>query len=411
MSRAKRTVLVVVGSLVAALALVAAGCGGGDDGETLRIHSDLPLQGSNLVQTQQMVDFMEYVLEQADNKAGDYDVEFESFDDAIASTGNWDEATCASNAREHVDTEEVRVVIGTYNSGCAAIMMPILNEAPLAMLSPANTYAGLTHEAPGTEDGEPDKYFPSGERNYARVVASDDLQGDVGAKFMKDELGVTKVFILDDKELYGKGVADAFEGAAREIGLEVVGHEGWDKDAPNYTSLMTKIKSLGADGIYMGGVTPNNVGQLIKDKVSVLGDNEQVKLVVTDGIVLSSTFTDAGEENVNGAYGTAPTLPADQVTGVGKELLDGFKEEIGEDKNIEVYTIYAGAAMQVALDAIANSDGTREDIIAKIFDANLSDTVIGPISFNENGDPSPAVEQLFKAVDGTWTWQKKLETS
>lgn len=402
---------VALGTLVSALALVAAGCGGGDDGETLKVVSDLPLQGSNLVQTQQMVDFMEYILEQADNKAGDYTIEFESFDDAIASTGNWDEATCASNARGYVDDESIVAVIGTYNSGCAAIETAILNEAPVAMLSPANTYAGLTHAAPGTEEGEPDKYFPSGERNYARVVASDDFQGKAGAQFMKDELGVTSVFVLDDKELYGKGVADAFEAAANEIGLKVAGHEGWDKDAPNYTALMTKIKATGADGVYIGGVSPNNGGQLVKDKVAVLGDNDAVKLLVSDGFVLSSLFDDAGADNVNGAYGTAPTLPADQVTGAGKELLDGFKAEIGEDKNIEVYTIYAGAAMQVILDAIARSDGTREDVIAKMYETNLSDSVVGPLSFNEDGDPASGTEQLFRAVDGAWVWQQALEVT
>lgn len=407
--RRKRTGFVALGSLVAALALVAAGCGG-DDSETLKIVSDLPLQGSNLVQTGQMVDAIEYVLEQADNKAGDYTIEYESFDDAIASTGNWDEATCASNARTYADDESIVGVIGTYNSGCAAIIIPILNEAGVAMISPANTYAGLTHAAPGTEEGEPDKYFPTGERNYARVVASDDYQGKAGAQFMKNDLGVTKVFILDDKELYGKGVADAFEDAAKAVGLEVAGHEGWDKDSPNYTALMTKIKATGADGIYIGGVSPNNGGQLVKDKVAVLGDNEAVKLVVSDGFVLDSLFDDAGADNVNGAYGTAPTLPASQLTGAGAEFRDGFQESIGADENIQVYTLYAATAAQVLLDAIARSDGTRADIIAKMFETSLTDTATGEMAFNADGDPANGTEQLFKAdgAQGKWVWEKAL---
>jgi branched-chain amino acid transport system substrate-binding protein len=411
LNRAKRTVSVAIGSFVAALAIVAAGCGGGDDGETLKIVSDLPLQGANLVQTEQMVAAMEYVLEQADFKAGDYDIEYESFDDAIASTGNWDEALCASNAREYVNDESVVLNIGTYNSGCAAIEIPILNEAGLAMISPANTYPGLTVSGPGTEEGEPGKYYPTGERNYTRVVAHDLFQGNVGANFMMNELGVTSVYILDDKELYGKGVADAFEGVAREIGLEVAGHEGWDKDAPNYTALMTKIKASGADGILIGGVLPNNGGQLIKDKVAVLGNNEEVKLLVTDGFVLSSIFQEAGEQNVEGAYGTAPTLPADQLKGAGAEFLDGFQATLGEGDDIQVYTIYAAAAMQAALDAIARSDGTREDVVAKLFETDLPDSVIGPLSFDANGDPAAGTEQLFRFTGGEIRWQKQLEAS
>jgi branched-chain amino acid transport system substrate-binding protein len=406
-----RRFLALLTVLLVTLSVVASGCGGDDDGgQTLKIVSDLPLQGSNLVQTGQMVDAIEYVLEQADNKAGDYTIEYESFDDAIASTGNWDEATCASNARTYADDESIVGVIGTYNSGCAAIIIPILNEASVAMLSPANTYAGLTHSAPGTEPGEPDKYYPTGERNYARVVASDDYQGKVGAEFLKNELGVQSVFILDDRELYGKGVADAFEDAAKAIGLTVAGHEGWDKDAPNYTALMTKIKSTGADAVYIGGVSPNNGGQLVKDKVEILGDNEQVKLLVTDGFVLDSLFDDAGAENVEGAYGTAPTLPASEMTGAGAEFLEGFQEKIGADANIQVYTLYAATAAQVFLDAISRSDGSREDVIAKMFETDLPETATGPMSFNEDGDPAAGTQQLFKAnsAEKHWEWNKSL---
>ena len=406
MSGSKGRVYAALALVVAALAFVAAGCGGGDDGETLKIVSDLPLQGSDRVQTEQMNRAIEFVLEQADSKAGDYDIEFEAFDDATAAKGAWDEAKCAENARTYVDDEQVVGIIGTYNSGCAAIIIPIVNEAPIAMVSPANTYPGLTTSGPGTESGEPDKYYPSGERNYGRVVAHDLFQGKVGADYMKDELGVTKVFILDDKELYGKGVADAFEGSAREIGLEVVGHEGWDRDSPNYTALMTKIKSTGADGIYIGGVSTNNGGQLVKDKVSVLGDNEQVKLLVSDGFVLSSLFDEAGQDNVEGAWGTAPTQPPDKLTGAGAEFIREFQEREGEDTNIEVYTIYAAAAAQVLLDTIARSDGSREDVVAKLFETQLSDSVLGEFTFDENGDPAAGVESIYKATDGAWVWQE-----
>jgi branched-chain amino acid transport system substrate-binding protein len=126
--RSKKAGVVALGVMVASLALVAAGCGGSDS-TTLKIVSDLPLQGSNLVQTGQMVDAIKYVLDQADNKAGDYSIEYESFDDAIPSTGNWDEALCASNARSYADDDKIVGVIGTYNSGCAAIIIPILCEA------------------------------------------------------------------------------------------------------------------------------------------------------------------------------------------------------------------------------------------------------------------------------------------
>jgi branched-chain amino acid transport system substrate-binding protein len=421
----KRGWLALLALLIAVLALAAAGCGGDDDddasgdtgaadtsgsgdtgggeGQTVKIVSDLPLQGSDRVQTEQMVRAIEFVIEQADGKAGPHTIEFESFDDATAAKGAWDEAKCAENARTYAESDDIVGVIGTYNSGCAAIIIPILNEVPMAMVSPANTYVGLTKGGPGTEAGEPDKYYPSGDRNYVRVVASDDNQGKIGAAYMKDTLGVTKVFILDDKELYGKGVADAFEASATEAGIEVVGHEGWDKDAQNYRALMTKIKATGADGIYIGGISTNNGGQLIKDKVSTVGDMEQVKVLVSDGFVLSSLFEEAGADILEGAYGTAPTFPPDKLTGAGKTFFDEFSEAEG-GKPLEVYTVYAAAAAQVLLDAISRSDGSREDVIAKLFETDIPDSVTGPMSFNEGGDPVAATETVYLAKGGEWTF-------
>ncbi len=403
--KARKKVFILLGFVVAVLAFVAAGCGGGGSSNTVKIVSDLPLQGSDRVQTEQMVRGIEFVIKKAENKAGDYTIEFESNDDSTAAAGKWDEAKCSENARTYAEDDSIVVNIGTYNSGCAGIEIPILNETSTAMLSPANTYTGLTVAGPGTETGEPDKYYPSGNRNYARVVASDKFQGQIGANLMKNDMKCASVYILDDKELYGKGVADVFESAAKDIGLEVKGHEGWDKAAQNYQALMSKVKASGAKCLYFGGVSTNNGGQLVKDKVDVIGDNTAFPLLVPDGFVLTSIFEES-DNKIDGALGTAPTKPVDQLSGAGKELMKEF-QDAESGKAIEVYTAYAMAAAQVALDAISRSDGSREDVVAKMFETDLSDTVVGAISFDANGDVAGGVESVYKFDNGKIVWQEE----
>jgi branched-chain amino acid transport system substrate-binding protein len=397
--------------LIGAFALLAAGCGGDDEAggtggattggggeaKTVKIVSDLPLQGSSAAQTEQMNNAIKLYLQEIGNKVGDYTIEFEAFDDSTAAKGAWDEATCAANARKYVEDETIIGVIGTFNSGCAKIEVPIA--------SPANTAVGLTHVGPGSESGEPEKYFPTGTRNYARVVTSDDVQGQIDAAYMKDKLGVTKVFILDDKDAYGKGVADAFESAAKDLGLAVAGHEGWDANAQNYKALMTKIKSTGADGIFIGGISCFNGGQLVKDKVAVVGDNEAVPTIVSDGFVQVSLFDEAGADNVEGMYGSAPTLNPDDLPGAGKEFNAKVEEQYGKP---EVYTAYAVAALQMMLAALEKSDGTREGVTGALAGAS-ADTVVGPITFDENGDPADKFESIFQGQSGAWAFVEQFK--
>src|SRR5438093_243064 len=121
-------------------------------------------------------------------------------------------------------------VIGTFNSGCAEIIIPVLNRAPdgpVGMVSPANTYVGLTHSGPGTASGEPDKYYPTGKRNYIRIVAADDFQGAADAQ-LAQQLGLKKVYVLNDKEAYGLGVATDFRNSATKVGIKVAGFSAWN---------------------------------------------------------------------------------------------------------------------------------------------------------------------------------------
>ena len=164
-------------------------------------------------------------------------------------------------------TPDVIGVIGTFNSGAPRSMVPVLNRAPngpIAMISPANTYVGLTHGGPGTAAGEPGKYYPTGKRNYARVVAADDYQGAADALLAKS-LGLKKVFVLNDKEAYGLGVGTNFKNAATKLGIQIVGFTAFDAKASSYEALAVKIKSSGAQGVFVGGLICENGGKLVKD--------------------------------------------------------------------------------------------------------------------------------------------------
>ena len=382
----KRGLFAVLALVVAALALAAAGCGGGDSGEdgggeatqpadtgvagggeettegggeatgsvtalpssscgpieyggegepNLLVASDLPLQGASRTQTGQINDAIRLVLDQAGWKAGDFNIAFQACDDATAQAGKWDSGKCSQNGQAYAGNESVIAIIGTFNSGCAEIIIPLLNQAPggaIPQISPANTDVCLTESTEACQTlGKPDKFYPSGTRNYARVVANDAYQGAMGAQ-LAQELAVTKVFILNDKETYGLGVATNFQGAAKSLGIEVVGFEAWDPKAASYEALFQKVKESGANGVFFGGLIDENGGQLIRDKVAVLGPNaatgdEGVVLIAPDGFTTAAVVDpgEGGATEAEGMYLTVAGVPVDEFGPAGQEFIDSVR--------------------------------------------------------------------------------------
>ena len=405
----------VAGSLVAALALVASGCGSDDGGgeapEALPssscteieyegdgdpdyiVASDFPLQGSSRTQTEQIVAAIRLELQNREWKAGDYKIGFQSCDDATAQAGKWDSGKCSANGNAYAANDKVIGVIGTFNSGCAAIIIPVLNEAAdggIPMISPANTYPCLTVNLPGGCDStEPDKYYPAGTRNYARVVPADDYQGAAVAEFAQSK-GTKKVFVLNDKEAYGLGVATTFRKAAESLGIEIAGFEAWDPKAASYEALFKKIEGTGADAVFLGGLIDENGAQVIKDKVAVLGPNDgDVKLYMPDGFTTQATIDESGGAAAGGFLSVAG-VPITDFQGPAKDFIDQLSAGPLSGKPIDPYAIYGAQAAQVLLDAIAASDGTRSDVIAKMFDTSVTDGLLGTFDINDNGDPENA---------------------
>jgi len=206
-----------------------------------------------------MVKGIELALEQVGGKVGDITIKYESLDDSTAQAGAWTPEATSANARKAAQDDSTAVYIGEFNSGASAVSIPILNEAGIPQLSPANTAVGLTTDEPGAEPGEPEKYYPSGERTYARIVPKDTIQGAALATLMKED-GCTNVQMLNDKEVYGAGLSRNIESSAQEQGLEIISNEAIDKNAANYRSLASKAQAAGADCMVYSGITANTTG-------------------------------------------------------------------------------------------------------------------------------------------------------
>jgi branched-chain amino acid transport system substrate-binding protein len=376
----------------------------GGSGETIVIVSSLPRTGSSKGQTDTIVNAIRQRLEEDNYQAcnGQFTIEYRDLDDATAAKGAWDEAAEAANANQSAADPDVMVYLGTFNSGAAAISIPILNQAGLVMISPANTYPGLTKPGKGAE-GEPEKFYPTGERNYARVVPADDLQGAAAARWAQ-QLGVTSVYILDDSELYGKGIADVFNASATELGINVLGQESIDGRAADYRALAAKILDLNPDLVYYGGITQNNAGQLWKD---IRGEGYEGAMMGPDGIAETAFIEAAGADVAEGTYTTFGGLPGDQLTGKGAEWYQAYTAEFGA---VEPYTSYGYESANVALAAINSvCQKDRDAIREAVMSTENFEGVLGTWSFDENGDTTLTAMSGNQVVGGQFQFVQVIE--
>ena len=362
------------------------------------IASDLPLQGAIRHQTLQISRAVIWELAQQGWKAGSLKIGYQSCDDSTAQAGAWDSAKCATNARSYATNRSVIGVIGTFNSGCAKIEVPVLNRAhpgPMAMVSPANTNPGLTKH---WDPGEPQKYYPTGVRNYARVVATDDFQGPADAMWSKS-LGYKKVYVLNDKQTYGFGVATTYKNAAKKLGIQVVGFKGWDAKQSSYEALANLVKASGAQAVFLGGIVCNNGAKLMQD---LKAGAPNVKLQMPDG------FSDptANGAVAQGAYISVAGQPPKSLTGQGATFVKSFGKQIGTDPN--PYSQYGAQAMQVMLQAVAAGGGDRAKTTKAIFGIKITNGIIGNFSINSTGDINLTPITIYKQVGKKLVPQKTI---
>ena len=397
---------------LAAIALAVVGCsssssssaGGGSSssssssGNTVDIYSSLPLQGASTAQTDPMVNGMKLALAQAGGKAGQWTVNYQSLDDSTAAAAKWDPGQTAANARKVATDPKAVYYMGEFNSGASEVSIPILNQAGIPQVSPANTYVGLTMNVPpASAPGEPQKYYPTGVRTYLRIVPTDSIQAASDLIAMK-QAGCTKVAIANDKEAYGAGLATLLELEKGFYGVNIVSNTGVDPTAPNFRSYASTIQGQGADCFFFAGIVSNGAVQITKDVNSAL---PKAKIFGGDGVCTDS-YTSAAKGGVPASIYplmecTVATLDLAAYPG-GKDFLAAYKAKYGIS-NPDPYAIYGYEVMKLGLDTIKGlgaQGNSKSAVLKALFATTARNSVLGTYGFDKNGDTTLKSYGLYK---------------
>ncbi len=371
-----------------------------------RVYTSWPMQGPMTREATGMKNGVDLAVSEVGGAIAGYCLEVVNLDGASPQTGKWDGAVEADNAHKAVGDPLAITYIGTYNSGAAKVSIPINNTAHMAQITPAASYSGLTKKR-GAAPGEPEIYRPGGVVNFFRPLPADDVQGAVGARWAK-ALGAKKVYVIHDQQLYGKGVADVFEATAKQIGLTVIANEGIDWKEPDQKPLLTKIRTSGADLVYMGGVIETGAPVMIRQMKEVGLVAPRTRFMGTDGLfeeeLLKRATCDAAL--ATDMRVTFPGVPFDKMRGVGAKTYETYRAKFGQEPTS--YALRAVEAGRVAVEGIrrampalerATDITQKREAVRKAIAATKNfNGITDNWSFDENGDLDRATMSGFKVV-------------
>jgi branched-chain amino acid transport system substrate-binding protein len=351
-----------------------------------------------------MADAIRFVLRRHDFRAGAHTVGYRSCDDSTAQTGDFENRLCAANANAYARAERLVAVIGPYNSYCASIEIPILNRAPggpLAMVSPSNTYPGLTRRWPGLDfggyRGEPDVYYPTGVRHYFRLRPGDHMQGAAHAVLAK-RLGLASVYVLDDGTGFWKGLlSEPFRNAAAKLGVRIAGSATFNPASKSYDALARKVARSGAQGVVVGGDPFDGGDRLVKALRGRLGE----RYTIMGGFLFAfapDVLKRAGRA-ARGIYATSLDLPltALPLSPTGR----AFAREVGAFTAPAQGVLEAGQAAELVMAAIGRSDGTRASVLRELRASEVRNGILGDFGFDANGDITTAAIPILRITGAT----------
>jgi branched-chain amino acid transport system substrate-binding protein len=357
--------------------------------KTVTVGINLPLTGADAQAALKIKQGAQLALDDANAAGGvsGYKINIMVLDDGTATAGQYDPAQAATNARKMVSDSSVVAAVGPQMSGSGKAMSPILSEGDLAIITPSSTNPDITNPKFASQ------YRPGGKAVYFRTVTTDAYQGPNMANYYADTLKAKAIYILDDSGAYGVGIADSFQKQAEKRGLKILGRDQLNPKEADYTTILTKMKSMNPDGLYYGGVAQAGV-KLAKQSYDILP-----KIVKGGGDGMHSTdlLSGAGFPAAEGWYCTiaAPhVFDKPEVAAWAKK----FQDKFGGPP--EDYSVTAYDAALVILDAIkrvaAGGKEVNRDNVRDAIQSAKVETLQGEVSFDDNGDINNRIVSVFR---------------
>jgi len=351
-------------------------------GSQLTIYSSLPLQGPSGAVSQQIVNGEKLALADVGGRVGAFKVSYESEDDSSPASGKWTPGITASNAKTAADDTTTIAYLGDYDSAATAVSLPLINAAGILQVSPASPYVGLTSSRDAGQD-EPERFYPTGRRTFARLQPGDPAQAAAQVKLMA-ALGLRKVYVLNDQDPFEVPLAQITAGDAERSGIAVAGDDGLDVTGSTmFTGEVEKIANSGAQAVFFAGGTEAGTVALWRQ----LHNADPSLLLLGSSTLANGSFTSQLGAAGASTYITTPVLTPSLYPPPSARVLADYRRIFGGEPG--AYALYGYEAMSVVLDAIRTAGvhgNDRQSVIDRLFAVRNRDSVLGRYSIEADGE-------------------------
>ncbi|HWC86274.1 MAG TPA: ABC transporter substrate-binding protein, partial [Solirubrobacteraceae bacterium] len=293
--------------------------------------------------------------------------------------------------------------LGEFNPDASSISIPVLNRAGIPQISATDGAAGLTTAGPGAFPGEPEKYYPTGARTFARVVPSDSIEAAAQVD-LQLSLDCARTYVLDDQTVYGADLANIFEHEAGPAGLGIAGIEGYDAGASSYAAPAATVAATRADCVFLSAMAESNAAAVTAAVGAAL---PRAKIFISDGVA-DDTYFDPDRRGIPLAldrrlYATMAPLTEGAYPPASRAFFAAYRAHYGP---VGPYAIYGYAAMSLMLRAIdrATDHGRRvaqrSKVLAAIFATHDRRSVLGIYSIDRQGDTTLRRYGAYRAAGG-----------
>ena len=385
MKRVKVLSLLLAAAMIVTLV---SGCGQKSSGDTIKVGLNYELTGEVAQYGQACADGIEMAIAEINAAGGVNGKQLE----AVKLDNKSDNHEAMNVATRLATKDKVCVIMGPATSGAFKATVSVSDTYKVPLVSCSSTANDVT-----VKDGKLNEWV-------FRTCYSDNFQGSVMGNFATSDLGAkTAVILLDTASDYSNGLADAFEESFVEKGGSIAGREAFTSTDNDYSPVLTKIKGMSFDVIYLPAYY-ENVGPIIK-QARALGITAPI--LGADGYDSEKMLELAGsKEALSNVFFTNHYSSGDTSEDV-VNFVEKYKES-HDGTEPGGFNALGYDMMYFVADAIKRAGSTDT---AAIRDALASTTdfpaVTGQFSIDENHD-SVKSTVIIEYKDGEQTFRTKI---